>query len=135
MNISMISNQYCMTATVYGVLISVSSPTLEGVKSQFEHELYMLEVCFEADELLSSKPVFDSEYLGFLSQVAKAEAQWNFEFLLELELISVCFEEMSIGSRSASWSDIASWVEKYSSFNMDVIQDIINSLIEQEQAA
>ena len=51
MNISMIGNQYCMTATVYGVLISVSSPTLEGVKSQFEHELYMLEVSIDLEDV------------------------------------------------------------------------------------
>jgi len=50
MSISMIGNQYQMTATIYGVLISVSAPTLEGVKSQFEHELYMLEVLTDLED-------------------------------------------------------------------------------------
>jgi len=50
MSISMIGNQYQMTATIYGVLISVSAPTLEGVKSKFEHELYMLEVSIDLED-------------------------------------------------------------------------------------
>jgi len=50
MSISMIGNQYQMSATIYGVLISVSAPTLEGVKSQFEHELYMLEVLTDLED-------------------------------------------------------------------------------------
>jgi hypothetical protein len=50
MSILMIGNQYQMTATIYGVLISVSAPTLEGVKSQFEHELYMLELSIDLED-------------------------------------------------------------------------------------
>lgn len=47
MSITNKGNQYTMTATVYGVRVSVSAATLEGVKEAFEYKLFLLEITEE----------------------------------------------------------------------------------------
>ena len=47
MSIVNIGNQYTMTATVFGRVISVSASTLEGVKEAFEYELFLVELSEE----------------------------------------------------------------------------------------
>ena len=44
MSISMIGNQYQMSAVVYGVSIDVRASTLDGVKEAFEYQLFLLEL-------------------------------------------------------------------------------------------